>query len=179
MRPIWSLLFFLLLTACSGGGQEAPPPEPQAPDRSAACAVCGMTVVDYPGPKAQIFLQDREGPEHFCSTRDFFAYLLEEDGPRDHQIAGMYVHDMARVDWERPHAEKEAAWIPAREAHYVVGSDRRGAMGPTLAPFADRSQAEAFAAEHGGEIRRFGEIERDLVADLPGGGPAQGEHGGH
>ncbi|MFA9460045.1 nitrous oxide reductase accessory protein NosL [Thiohalorhabdus methylotrophus] len=165
----------LLLLACSGGGQRTAAPDPEAPDRSAACAVCGMTVVDYPGPKAQLFLKGKSEPRHFCSTRDFFAYLLEGDSPRAHRIRALYVNDMGVTPWDRPN-KTDPAWIPAREAFYVVGSDRRGAMGPTLASFAGRSAAEAFRADHGGEIRRFEDIDRALVADLPGGGSGEG-HG--
>ncbi|KPV41226.1 hypothetical protein AN478_04890 [Thiohalorhabdus denitrificans] len=176
--PLLALILTLLLAACSGGGQETATPDPQIPDRSASCAVCGMTVVDYPGPKAQLHLKGEDRPLHFCSTRDFFAFLLEEDSPQDHRIAVMYVNDMGKSAWERPH-KAEGAWIPAREAHYVVGSDRRGAMGPTLASFGKRSEAETFAAEHGGEVLGFADIERDLVAELPGGGPPKGGHGGH
>jgi copper chaperone NosL len=169
----WLPLLALLLTACSEERAGQAPPEPVKPDRTATCAVCGMTVVDYPGPKAQLFPKGQEGPDHFCSTRDFFAYLLEEDSPRAHRIRAMFVHDMGSTDWRHPH-RGEAHWVAAREAYYVVGSDRRGAMGPTLASFAERADAEAFAEAHGGRILRFDAISRSLVADLPGGasGPA-------
>lgn len=164
----WLLLTLtlLVLAGCDGDQEAAAPAEPREPTRSASCEVCGMTVVDYPGPKAQIHLKGEEAPHHFCSTRDFFAYLLEEDSPRAHRIEAMYVHDMGRTDWERPHAE-EGRWVPAREAFYVVGSDRRGAMGPTLAAFAEDQAAEAFAAEHGGTVKGFDGIDRELVVNLP------------
>lgn len=167
------LLSLFLLAGCTGGEEAATPVSPQEPDRSAACKVCGMTVVDYPGPKAQIFLKGEEKPAHFCSTRDFFGYILEEDSPQAHRIRAMYVQDMGVTDWEKPH-EGETAWIPAKEALYVVGSDRGGAMGPTLASFASEKDAQAFADEHGGELMRFGEIDQELVVDLPGGGAGPG-----
>lgn len=169
MRRWLPLLALLLLTACSEEQARQAPPEPVSPDRSATCKVCGMTVVDYPGPKAQLFPKGDKAPDHFCSTRDFFAYLREEDSPRPHRIRAMFVQDMAHTDWQKPH-QGEDHWIPARNAYYVVGSDRRGAMGPTLASFARRGDAEAFAEAHGGRILRFGDISRSLVADLPGGG---------
>jgi copper chaperone NosL len=176
-RWLATALILLLLTACGGEQQATAPAEPENPDRSASCAVCGMTVVDYPGPKAQIHLKGKAAPKHFCSTRDFFAYLLEEDSPRAHRIRAMFVHDMGRTDWEHPH-QGEAHWVPAREAFYVVGSDRRGAMGPTLAAFAERAAAEAFAAEHGGEIKPFDAIDRELVVNMPPPKPPQGRRGG-
>jgi copper chaperone NosL len=67
----------------------------------------------------------------------------------------LYVHDMAQTDWEQP---DDTSLIDAREAWFVVGSERSGAMGPTLASFADQSDAEAFAGEHGGEILAFSEV---------------------
>lgn len=158
-------LTLLLLAGCDGGEQATAPAEPQDPDRSASCEVCGMTVVDYPGPKAQIWLKGEDAPRHFCSTRDFFAYLLEPDSPRPHRIRAMYVHDMGQTEWEQPHAGK-GHWVPAREAFYVAGSDRKGAMGPTLASFAERQAAEDFAAEHGGTIEGFDAIDRELMASL-------------
>lgn len=163
----------LLLAACDGEQAGTAPAEPAEPDRTASCAVCGMTVVDYPGPKAQLFLKGETEPKHFCSTRDFFAYLQEEDSPRSHRIRAMFVHDMGRTDWDRPHAG-DSHWIPAREAFYVVGSDRRGAMGPTFASFARQADAEAFAAEHGGTLKRFDDIDRELVVNMPPPKPPQG-----
>ena len=178
MRTTVAILVTLLaLAACGGEDRAAAPAEPQPPDRSASCAVCGMTVVDYPGPKAQLFLKGEDGPKHFCSTRDFFAYLLEEDSPRAHRIRAMFVHDMGRTEWDHPH-DGSGHWIPAREAFYVVGSHRRGAMGPTLAAFAERADAEAFAAEHGGEIQPFDAIDREMVVNMPAPKPPQGRRGG-
>ena len=168
IRLLAPALVLLLLAACSGGEEAKAPAEPQDPDRSASCEVCGMTVVDYPGPKAQIWLQGEDAPLHFCSTRDFFAYLLEPDSPQPHRMRAMFVHDMGATDWEDPQPGS-ASWIPAKEAFYVVGSDRKGSMGPTLASFAERAAAASFRDQHGGRILRSPAINRSLVVDLPTG----------
>ena len=167
-RLLAPALVLLLLAGCSGGEEAKAPAEPQAPDRGASCEVCGMTVVDYPGPKGQIWLKGDNAPMHFCSTRDLFAYLLEPDSPQPHRIRAIYVHDMGQTDWAKPHAGTEH-WVAAREAFYVVGSDRKGAMGPTLASFAERAAAASFRDQHGGRILRFPAIDRSLVVDLPTG----------
>ncbi|GAB7091810.1 hypothetical protein JCM18237_20810 [Halorubrum luteum] len=49
-------------------------------------------------------------------------------------------------------AERRPSWTPADEAVYVVGSDARTPAGETVIPFADRSVADAFVDEHGGEV---------------------------
>jgi len=43
-------------------------------------------------------------------------------------------------------------WTPATDAMYVVGSDAHSPAGETVVPFADRTAATAFAADHGGEV---------------------------
>ena len=49
-------------------------------------------------------------------------------------------------------AEGTPAWTPAEEAVYVVGSEAGTPAGETAVPFAEEEAAEAFTAEHGGEV---------------------------
>ena len=86
---------------------------------------------------------------------------------------GTYPHDVA-APWATPDDE---AFVPASEATYVVGHDRRGAMGHTLASFAEKADAEAFREAHGGELVTFAEIDLDLLGRL-GRGELGGEFGG-
>jgi copper chaperone NosL len=71
---------------------------------------------------------------------------------------------MARNDWDHPASN----WIDARSAYYVIGSKRRGSMGPTLASFAQQSDAAAFAGKEGGKVLAFDQITLDQVT-LDGG----------
>jgi copper chaperone NosL len=49
-----------------------------------------------------------------------------------------------------------------------------GAMGPTLASFANSKAAEGFAAQFGGQVKAFADI---TMSDLNAAGPAAMDHG--
>jgi len=49
----------------------------------------------------------------------------------------------------------------------VAGHRLPGAMGPTLASFARRAEAEAFARAHGGRVLAYDEITLELLGNLP------------
>nr|WP_265013650.1 nitrous oxide reductase accessory protein NosL [Marinobacter zhanjiangensis] len=148
------MAFALFLVACSESEETArAKPDPVHFEPGDECHVCGMTITRFPGPKGEAIAGKQEQVRKFCSTRDMFSWLFQpENVNRDHVL---YVHDMAQTDWEHP---DDTALIDAREAVFVVGSERTGAMGPTLASFADRTDAEGFAGEHGGEVLAFSEV---------------------
>ncbi len=75
-----------------------------------------------------------------------------------------YVQAMDQTTWEQP----KGAWIDAKKAFYVVGSKKRGAMGPTIPSFATREGAQKFADTEGGKVHPFPEITADM-ARLDGG----------
>ncbi len=146
------------LAACGKAEQTAQPVEIT---RDTACALDGMTLADYPGPKAQIHY-DRGAPDFFCDTKEMFSIYLRPEQQR--RVVALYTQDMGKADWGTPEGE----WMDARTAFYVHGSERMGAMGPTLAAFSRREDAEAFASQYGGRVLRFEEVTLDLV-DLAGG----------
>ena len=148
----------MLLSACS---VEVPPAQPVEPVAGTVCTLDGMSLADYPGPKAQIFY-DNEAPVFFCDTVEMFAMLLGPEGRR--HIRAVFTQDMAKADWTHP----QGHWIDARSALYVFGSNRKGSMGATFAAFAQRADAEAFVARYGGKVLGFSEVTPDM-ADLRGG----------
>jgi copper chaperone NosL len=125
------------------------------------CSLDGMALADYPGPKAQIHYAQGE-PELFCDTVEMLSIVLQSAEQRP--VVAMFVHDMARNDWDHPASN----WIDARSAYYVIGSKRRGSMGPTLASFAQQADAAAFAGKEGGKVLAFNQITLDQVT-LDGG----------
>lgn len=131
-------------------------------DQSTACSLDGMLLADYPGPKAQIHYTGQSEPEFFCDTVEMFSIYLKPEQVRP--VAALYVQDMGKADWTEPRGH----WIDAKSAHYVVGSKKHGSMGPTIASFGDRADAERFAAEQGGKVLRFEEVTPDMVV-LDGG----------
>ncbi len=72
---------------------------------------------------------------------------------------------MARSDWNHP---DDRHLIDATSAFYVVGVKRPGAMGATLASFADRADADRMATAEGGRVLRFSEIDQSVLQDVSG-----------
>lgn len=148
-----ALAALCLVAACK---EEAAVPNPVALDAEAIGYFCQMNILDHGGPKAQVHLDAFPGkPLFFSQVRDAVAYLRMQE--KDGQILATYVTDMgSSPDWNAPAL---AAWIPAEKAVYVVGSDRLGGMDqPEFVPFAEAAAAEAFAAEHGGNLMTLAEI---------------------
>lgn len=149
-----------LLFGCGGkGGRIVVPSEI---DGGTACALDGMLLDGYPGPKGQIWYADDPQPLFFCDNIELFSALLVPEQVR--RIDGAWVQDMGLADWDAPVGH----WINARSGWYVVGSRRHGAMGPTFASFLQQADAQRFAAAYGGRVLPFAEITAEMV-DLRGG----------
>lgn len=164
LRPALQLLLALALAACE---RQHAPATAQEITPETACSLDGMILADFPGPKAQIHYATGE-PDFFCDTTEMFSIYLQPEQQK--RITGIYIQDMGKTDWDKP----QGHWIDARQAHYVLGSKKTGSMGPTLASFASRQDAENFAKEYGGKVLRFDEITAEMV-DL-GGGVIHDEH---
>ncbi|MDH3974674.1 MAG: nitrous oxide reductase accessory protein NosL [Deltaproteobacteria bacterium] len=145
-----SLLSFL--TACEEEKKEKVVIEPGKISGIEECALDGMIVGNYPGPKAQIVYKADGKQVFFCETKELF-YVYAEPG-KEAQVAALFVQNTATTDWEKP----VGSWIDAQKAYYVVGASIQGSMGPTFAPFADRESARPFIKKYGGEIKTFDEI---------------------
>ncbi|HEY7576111.1 MAG TPA: nitrous oxide reductase accessory protein NosL [Acetobacteraceae bacterium] len=160
MTRLLAFLLPLLLCACWDDAPDAAAPAPQEITEASIGQFCGMALNEHPGPKGQIFVRDEKKPFWFASVRDTVAFTLLPEMPKN--IAAIYVSDMARAhDWERP---EPGTWIEARQAVYVIGSNRRSGMDTDEAvPFGDPAAAERFAAAHGGRVVRFGEIPQSYV----------------
>jgi copper chaperone NosL len=150
------------LVACSREEQAAAL-VPAEIDGSTTCELDGMLLADYPGPKAQIFYAGAAAPVFCCDVVEMFAQLLRPEQARG--VRAVFTQDMARADWDKPRGH----WVEARSAFYVVGSKRRGSMGPTFGSFADEAGARQFAATYAGRVLRFAEVTPEM-ADLRGGG---------
>ncbi|MBU2873646.1 nitrous oxide reductase accessory protein NosL [Marinobacter salexigens] len=160
------LMFSVFLVGCSGETEEVvEKPAAVHIEDGDECHVCGMAITRFPGPKGEVITEKEQTVHKFCSTRDMFAWSLQpENTMRKHTL---YVHDMSQTEWESP---DDTALIDAREAVYVVGSKRKGAMGQTLASFSTESAAHDFMMEHGGEILAFDAITLEhLNTEMPAG----------
>lgn len=155
------LVLFLALTAVTACERTEVAVAPREVVAGTTCALDGMTLNDYPGPKAQIHYSDGT-VEYYCDTVEMFNMVLKPETAR--RIRGVFTQDMGKADWKAP----RGFWIDARQAFFVYGSKRRGSMGPTLAAFRSQESAAAFAAEFGGRVLRFDEVRSEMV-DLHGG----------
>ncbi len=156
-----TLILITALAACS----KTEPQHIAAPveiNAQTACSLDGMLLADYPGPKAQIHYDGQPQPEFFCDTIEMFHALLNPEQIK--AVRAAYVQDMGKADWGNPRGH----WIEAKQAVYVLGSKRKGSMGPTIASFAQEQDAQKFVAEYGGKVLRFTEIKLNMV-DLSGG----------
>jgi len=153
-----ALVAALALAACGEEDKGAEAPPPVTPDREAITYFGRMILVDHLGPKGQIHLKSQDEPNWFPSVRDAIAFTLLPGEAKD--ITAIYVTDMSAASgWDDPQT-----WMRAEDAVYVIGSSKRGGMGALEAvPFSKRADAEAFAAEFGGEVVAWDEIPEDYI----------------
>lgn len=157
MRSNSSVLSAILLAGAllSGCGEEVKP-NPQEITGNTFCALDGMLLIDYQGPKAQIHY-DQSAPDFFCDTVEMFAIYANPE--HEKRILAIYVQDMGKADWNKPLGN----WIDAKTAYYVAFSKRLGSMGPTLASFARAEDARQFIKEYGGELFRFDQVTPEMT----------------
>jgi len=147
-RTVLALAALVLLAACSQGASNVVAQEPGA---DTACALDGMVLKDFPGSKAQV--QYVEGkPDYYCDLMELFSVMLAPESKR--QVAGVFVQDMGKADWDKPVGH----WIAAKDALYVVGSKKQGSMGPTFGAFSNAQDAAAFVQKQGGKVLPYNQI---------------------
>ncbi len=155
------ILLVLGLSACNGSGDSVSKKHgPVAIKPGEECHLCGMIISKFAGPKGELY--NRSGHvEKFCSTRDMFSWYLQPENKNNTQE--IYVHDMGRASWKKPN---DKYLIPGRSAWYVVGSDMKGAMGPTLASFKQKADAQIFILRHGGKLLPFKAITQAVMTKM-------------
>jgi copper chaperone NosL len=163
-RVVLQVAGMLPLVGLAGCGDDAESLAAQRPvpiEDGDSCHMCGMFIARFPGPKGQCYVRGSEAVLKFCSTRDLFGFITQPENASI--VQSIFVHDMGATDWERP---DDGAFVDARPAFYVICHPLPGAMGPTLASFAERATAGAFATEHGGRIVLFQDIDAERISRL-------------
>ena len=162
-----------------GGGSSDGEDAPAAitvPD-GATCDVCGMVIVQHPGPTSLIYYEDEEpagheNPARFDSTWEAFQFDFERSG---WSRQAFYVTDYSAVDYEirsddgQQLISRHAAagdFADATEVTFVVDSSVLGTMGRDLIAFSEESDAEAFAEEHGGDVGTIDDVTPELISTL-------------
>ncbi|RQH03871.1 nitrous oxide reductase accessory protein NosL [Paraburkholderia dinghuensis] len=149
-----TVLAFGLAAGCHNDSGALPAPH-EITD-STVSVLDGMSLKEYPGPKAQMLYADGHA-DFFCDTLGLFSVYLRPE--HDRKVSAMYVQDMGAADWLHP----EGHWIDATQATYVVGSKKAGAMGQTFVSFAKESDAEQFVKSEGGKLYHFNQITSDMA----------------
>lgn len=161
-----------LVALVGGCGAERPANRPAVDIvKGDTCAVCGMEIGPYPGPRAEAYVAGVAKPLKFGGTRDFFAYVTQPDNAT--RLESLYVQDCTNLDWAHP-SDSAVSFVDARKAYYVGWQPLQGAMGPTFAAFARRADAEAFIQDHGGALLRFDQITPQMVTALAYSCPTEG-----
>ncbi len=152
-----------LLAACGPNDNPANQP-PVAIEKGDTCAVCGMFITPYPGPRGEAYVAGVAKPLKLGGgLRDFFAYVTQPDVV--YRLGTLYVQDTAHIDWAHP-SDAAASFTDARKAYYVAWQPLPGEMGPAFASFAKHGDAEAFIRAHGGALLQFNQVTPDLVSSL-------------
>lgn len=156
---IFAIIALLSLSGCFEE-KSAERPAPRELTREAIGHYCGMIVLDHSGPKAQVFVQERDEPYWFASVRDAFAFTKLPGEAKN--ISAIYVNDMSKAEsWDAPGA---GTWVDAKTARFVLGSTRKGGMGLNEAvPFSSDDAAAAFIARHGGKAVGFADVPESYV----------------
>ncbi|TYK66999.1 nitrous oxide reductase accessory protein NosL [Colwellia echini] len=161
-RTLFTGLLLLILSACSDNpAQQTLVHKAAAIENSDQCHLCGMLITRFDGPKGEVFRKEQGDKVYkFCSTRDMFSYYLDPENTRN--VSQMMVHDMSKMPWGADSID-DKYFIDAKSAWYVTGSEKRGAMGKTLASFSLQSDAQAFAEQFGGDVLSFDAINQDSL----------------
>ena len=157
-KILFSLLFVAVVGCSEQSEQQQVIHQAVAIESADECHLCGMLISNFSGPKAELFRKgitqaDGEQVKKFCSTRDMFSFYLDPENKRN--VTTILVHDMSKAPWDAPN---DGYFIDARQAWYVVGSSKMGAMGKTLASFSAKTDADAFATEFGGSVIDFSAV---------------------
>ncbi|GLX77981.1 nitrous oxide reductase accessory protein NosL [Thalassotalea insulae] len=160
------LFILCLLVACSQPDENKHQQQQSvAIESNDECHLCGMLIANFSGPKAELYRQGITEKESnkihkFCSTRDMFSFYLDPENKRN--VTSIYVHDMSKSPWDEPN---DSYFIDAKTAWFVAGSDKTGAMGPTLASFAKQQDAQQFAQQFGGQVLAFEQVDLAVLME--------------
>ncbi|MBH1978652.1 MAG: nitrous oxide reductase accessory protein NosL [Comamonadaceae bacterium] len=127
------------------------------------CPVCGMYPSRSPDWAAQVIFANGDA-QFFDSPLSLFMYLGDvarySPGRSAGEIVAHYVTDVS-----------SRSWVDARSAFYVTGSTAKGPMrAGNLPAFASQEKAREFAAQRGGKVLAYADVDAGLVAQLGGQG---------
>ncbi|MEY8214436.1 MAG: nitrous oxide reductase accessory protein NosL [Colwellia sp.] len=161
-KTLGAIFCLIIMSACSdNSAQQAVIHKAVAMESSDECHLCGMLITNFDGPKGEVFRKEQgDKVFKFCSTRDMFSYYLDPENTRN--VSQILVHDMSKMPWGSDSID-DKYFIDAKDAWYVTGSEKTGAMGKTLASFSLQTDAQDFADEFGGKVLSFKDVNPDSL----------------
>ena len=115
-------------------------------------------------PRAQVFYSEYPyvvgyyGVEEFVTTQDEDRYEQLFGYPLAIYVTAFDGDALELTEDGLPAAEGGYEWVPADEAVYVVDSDARTPVGPTVVPFESQTEAERFSDAHGGTVESWATV---------------------
>lgn len=164
-----ALASLLLLGACGPAEETKVAATPVPFHDSDECHVCGMVIMNFPGPKGQAIQSGQT--RKFCSVAEMLGWWLQPENQS--RGATLFVHDMAEREWSAP---DDTRMIDAREAYFVPVPQLPGAMGEPLATYADEAAAQAMADRYDSQVLRLDQIDLERLQSA---GSAHGQEHGH
>lgn len=164
MRVLLLSALLVLLGCGRGSSSDGPTTIAAADPGGAECAVCGMVVREQPSPRGQVVHRDGEHA-FLCSLSDLRAYV-QTPGPRGEPIA-TFVEALPVGSDLRKMDTAAQPWMPAGEAHYVVGFDRPGVMGKPIGSFSSEEGAALAASALTGRPATWNALRSTPFNELP------------
>ena len=124
---------------------------------SETCGLCGMIILNYAGPHAQIAWKDGKHT-FYCNILEAFPIIL--DTAQRQRMGEIFVQDFGGIKW----ASYSDKWIKAKNAYYVIDSHRLSVMGITYVPFKNKNQAIKFQKQFGGQVVSFNQITNNTIS---------------
>ena len=141
LRAACSVLFAsLLLSACAP--KPAGPQPPEIIYGQDMCDECGMIISDAKFAAATLLVEG--GSRKFDDIGEMLVYHMDHP---EAQVKAWFVHDY-----------KSEAWIRGETAFFVKSNNLKTPMGGGIAAFENKANAEAFAAEMGGQVHTLDEL---------------------
>jgi copper chaperone NosL len=166
MKWLWLLLALLFVSGCAQGIAEIRPPDIRYGED--LCAECNMIISDprFAAAYAHEISAGRYAQLAFDDIGDMLIHAAKHP---EQKVVGWYVHDY-----------RSEEWLDATSAHFVTGDAIVTPMGHGLSAFATPEDAQALAAQSGGEVLTWEMLQaHELDASMHAHGHADNNAGSH
>ena len=148
---VYCSLITVLLTACSRKSIEPRPPDDLAYGQD-LCDACGMIIDDAKFAAATLLTSGEF--RKFDDVGEMATYHMDHP---EAQVKAWFVHDF-----------ESEAWIRGETAYFVLSDNLQTPMGMGVAAFEKREDAEALAAEKGGQVLTLDELRLEMHVRVHG-----------